>query len=144
MTSAVSGRRPARTGGGISSSLSPLVLCICCISFHAFFFEEEEEELLWFLTVHLWSQVDFNQFKDALILILSSTLEPPQAEPESEAGKLHTPADAERPVQSVSLREVATARKSTHSHAAKKRRTKDDYDAKVSFWVAAGSFYGKS
>lgn len=53
--------------------------------------------------------MDFNQFKNALILILSSTLEPQHAEPEAEAGKLCTPADAE-PVKIVTLKEVATRR----------------------------------
>lgn len=52
--------------------------------------------------------MDFNQFKNALILILSSTLEPQHAEPKAEAGKLRTPADAEGPVKSVTLKKVAT------------------------------------
>lgn len=60
-----------------------------------------------FLTVQLSLQVDFNQFKNALILILSSTLEPQQAEPEAEAGKFSTPT-AEHPVKSVTLKKVAT------------------------------------
>lgn len=51
--------------------------------------------------------MDFSQFKNALILILSSTLEPQHAEPEAEAGKLCAFADAEHPVKLLTLKEVA-------------------------------------
>ena len=47
------------------------ILNIACISY-------EESSFLYLLF-----QVDFEQFKDALILVLSSSIEPPQAEQET-------------------------------------------------------------